>query len=72
MRIARRLKIFPFLIFFLLGCDLTQFNPKPHRDRYEKERIRSEQKLVQLTDDGQLAPAPPAASPEASPPAGQK
>ncbi len=53
MMMVKRWKLFAFPVF-LLGCDLTQFNPQPHRDRYEKERIVTDQKRPQLTDDGHL------------------
>ena len=58
MRLVNPLKIFPLLALFLGACDLTQFDPSPHRNRYEQERIVSEQKRVELTDDGQLAKKP--------------
>lgn len=58
------------LSFFLFACNLDQFDPSAHRERYEKERINSGVKRMQLTDEGQLpkteatlSPSEPAKAP---------
>ena len=54
MKAVELLKWIPVLSFFLFACNVSQFDPSAHRDRYEKERLNSEIKRMQLTEDGQL------------------
>jgi len=62
------LKSIPFLsLFFFAACNVDQFDPSKHRERYEKERINSGIKRMQLTEDGQLPKAE--AAPEHAEPA---
>ena len=57
MRARVFLKFIPLLSLVLFACNVDQFDPSAHRERYEKERLNSEVKRMQLTDDGQLPKA---------------
>lgn len=48
------LKWIPLFCVFLFACDTSQFDPSAHRERYEKERLNSNIKRLQLTEDGRL------------------
>ncbi len=44
----------PLLSLFLFACDVSQFDPSAHRARFEKERLNSNVKRMELTDEGRL------------------
>lgn len=55
---SSRLCLLPILVLFFTACDTSQFDPSAHRERYEKERLNSNIKRFQLTEDGRLPEAP--------------
>lgn len=42
------------LALFLSSCDMSQFDPSAHWDRYEQERINSNVKRFELTEEGKI------------------
>ena len=55
MKTMRVLKTIPVLSVFLFACNMKQFDPTAHRERYEKERLNSNIKRLPLNEDGTLA-----------------